>query len=190
MRRVRIHLSYANVMATVAVFIALGGTSYAVTQLPRNSVGSQQLRTGAVGTSELRTGAVRSRDIRDRSVALRDISTGARRSLRGQTGATGPQGPPGPAVATLSAAVEAGGGFARSVGTTSAVSNHQTEGIYRVDFNRDLNACYLAATISTVRGNGAGGEILTEISGASVNVRTSESNGTLKDLPFHVIVTC
>ena len=32
-RRLRIHLSYANVMATIAVFIALGGTSYAVVSL-------------------------------------------------------------------------------------------------------------------------------------------------------------
>jgi hypothetical protein len=59
-----------------------------------------------------------------------------------------------------------------------------------VDFNRDLNACYVAATISTVRGNAAGGEILTEIQGSSVNVRTSESNGTLKDLPFHLLISC
>jgi hypothetical protein len=105
MRRVRTHLSYANVMATVAVFIALGGNVVRGDAAAAQQRRLQQIRTGAVGTSELRTGAVRSRDIRDRSVALRDISTGARRSLRGQTGATGPPGPPGPAVATLAAAV-------------------------------------------------------------------------------------
>ena len=32
------HLSYANVMATIALFIALGGGAYALTTLPRNSV--------------------------------------------------------------------------------------------------------------------------------------------------------
>ena len=31
MRRIRSHLSYANVMATIAVFIAIGGTTYAAT---------------------------------------------------------------------------------------------------------------------------------------------------------------
>ena len=190
MRRLRSHLTYANVMASVAVFVALGGTSYAVTQLPKNSVGSAQIRSGAVGTSEIRKSAIRSDDIKDRSVALRDISRGARDRLRGQTGPAGPQGPAGPPVAPLSAAVDAGGAFTRSTGTTQASSTHLTEGVYRVDFNRDLNACYVAATIATVRGNTAGGEILTEIVGSSVFVRTGESNGTLKDLPFHVLVSC
>jgi len=192
MRRVRTHLSYANVMATVAVFIALGGTSYAVTQLPRNSVGSQQIRTGAVGTSELRTGAVRSRDIRDRSVALRDISTGARRSLRGKTGATGPPGPPGPAAATLAAAVTADGTFTRSQGTSGGRTTHASPGVYKIDFNRDISTCYVLATIATTRGNATGGEITSEIGAdaRSVTVRTGDSNGAAADLPFHVIVTC
>jgi hypothetical protein len=42
--KLRASLTYANVMATVAVFVAVGGTSYAVAQLPRNSVGSKQLK--------------------------------------------------------------------------------------------------------------------------------------------------
>jgi hypothetical protein len=177
-------------MATVAVFIALGGTSYAVTQLPRNSVGPKQIRMDAVGSSEIRKSAVRSTDIKDRSVALRDISRDARASLRGQPGPSGPQGPAGPSAATLSAAVSAGGPYTRSSGTVSSTADHGIEGIYRVDFNRDLSACYVAATISTVRGNTAGGEILTEIQGWSVLVRTSESNGALKDLPFHLLISC
>ena len=36
-------LSYANVMATVAVFISLGGGAYAMSRLPKNSVGTKQL---------------------------------------------------------------------------------------------------------------------------------------------------
>jgi hypothetical protein len=35
--RIRPHLSYANVMATMAMFIALGGTGFAATQLPANT---------------------------------------------------------------------------------------------------------------------------------------------------------
>ena len=37
----------------LALFIALGGTSYAAAKLPRNSVGSQQIRSGAVTQSKL-----------------------------------------------------------------------------------------------------------------------------------------
>jgi hypothetical protein len=46
-------LTYANVVATLALFIALGGVSYAAVQLPANSVGSAQIKTGAVSTLKL-----------------------------------------------------------------------------------------------------------------------------------------
>ena len=36
-------LSYANVIATLALFLALGGSSYAVLNLPKASVGPKQL---------------------------------------------------------------------------------------------------------------------------------------------------
>lgn len=44
---VRDRLSYANVMATAAVFFALGGTSYAAFSLPANSVGTKQIKARA-----------------------------------------------------------------------------------------------------------------------------------------------
>jgi len=46
-------LRYANVMSTLAVFIALGGTSYAVTKLPKNSVGSQQVKNRSLQRIDL-----------------------------------------------------------------------------------------------------------------------------------------
>jgi hypothetical protein len=52
-------LTYANVMATVAVFIALGGASYAATQIPKRSVGSRQLKPSAVKTGYLAKNAVK-----------------------------------------------------------------------------------------------------------------------------------
>lgn len=55
---IRDRLTYANVMATLAVFIALGGTGYAAINLPRNSVGSKQLRRHAVSNSKLAPQAV------------------------------------------------------------------------------------------------------------------------------------
>jgi hypothetical protein len=47
------HLTYANVVATLALFIALGGVSYATTVLPAGSVGPTQLQAGAVHLSAL-----------------------------------------------------------------------------------------------------------------------------------------
>jgi hypothetical protein len=44
-KKIRKRLTYANVMSTIAVFIAIGGTSaLAATQLAKNSVGPKQLR--------------------------------------------------------------------------------------------------------------------------------------------------
>src|SRR3954449_3246562 len=117
MQRLRARLSYANVMATIAVFVALGGTSYAVTSLPRNSVGAAQIRSRAVGASEIRPGSVRSKQVRDRSLSVRDLSPAARESLRGQRGGIGPQGPAGVAD-YVSAAVDSSGRIAFGRGVT------------------------------------------------------------------------
>ena len=45
--RIRARLTYANVMASVAVFLALGGGAFALT-LPRNSVGPRQIKKNGV----------------------------------------------------------------------------------------------------------------------------------------------
>ena len=55
---VRERLTYANVMATIAVFIALGGASYAAINLPKNSVGAKQLKKDAVTTTKIKKEAV------------------------------------------------------------------------------------------------------------------------------------
>jgi hypothetical protein len=59
--KVRGALTYANVMATAAVFIALGGSSYAALK---------------VTSKDVRDNSLRSRDIRDNSVTSRDIRNG------------------------------------------------------------------------------------------------------------------
>ena len=41
-------LSYANVVASLALFVALGGTAAAAVTLDRDSVGSREIRDGAV----------------------------------------------------------------------------------------------------------------------------------------------
>ena len=65
--------SYANVVASVALFVALGGTAAAAVTLSRDSVGPREIREGAVRSSELR----------DEGVRIADISPGARSVLLG-----------------------------------------------------------------------------------------------------------
>jgi hypothetical protein len=40
-------LSPATVIATIALLVAIGGTTYADTSLPKNSVGNAQIKNGA-----------------------------------------------------------------------------------------------------------------------------------------------
>jgi len=52
-------LSYSNVIATIALFVALGGAAVAA-GLPKNSVGPNQLKKGAVTAAKIRKQAVTS----------------------------------------------------------------------------------------------------------------------------------
>lgn len=65
---VRKRLTYSNVIASLALFVALGGVAVAATQLPRKSVGAQQLKRGAVTTAALRKQAVTSGKLAPKSV--------------------------------------------------------------------------------------------------------------------------
>ena len=58
MKLSRPRLTYANVVATLALFAALGGVSYAASTLPKGSVGSEQIQAGAVRTGKLADDAV------------------------------------------------------------------------------------------------------------------------------------
>ena len=42
-KEIRSKLTYANVCSSLALFVALGGTSYAAITLPRDSVGSNAI---------------------------------------------------------------------------------------------------------------------------------------------------
>jgi hypothetical protein len=50
--------SHATAVAYLALFVALGGTVYAATQLPKNSVGAKQLRKNSVTTTKIKGEAV------------------------------------------------------------------------------------------------------------------------------------
>lgn len=72
--------SPATVMSALALFVALGGTGYAATQ---------------IGSAQIRDNSVQSRDIRNGTILSRDINAGTLSSLRGHTGPIGPRGATG-----------------------------------------------------------------------------------------------
>jgi len=64
----RKHLTFANVTSLCALFVALGGVSYAALKLPRNSVGSKQIKAQAVKAGKSRSGAVTAAKLAPNSV--------------------------------------------------------------------------------------------------------------------------
>jgi len=68
--RLRDRLTYANVVATLALFLALGGASYAAAR-----IGSASIINNSVRTQDLRNNDIRSRDIRNRTITNADILT-------------------------------------------------------------------------------------------------------------------
>jgi hypothetical protein len=90
--------TYANVMATLAVFVALGGSSYAAVTLSQNSVKSGHIGKGQVRKSDIARDAVGSSQVRDGSLLAKDFKAGQLATgASGATGAIGPTGPTGPA---------------------------------------------------------------------------------------------
>ena len=67
--RTRSHIT-RNVVGYLALFIALGGTSYG---LASGSIDSREIKNDAVRTRDLRNNDVRSRDIRNRTIVARDV---------------------------------------------------------------------------------------------------------------------
>jgi hypothetical protein len=168
----RRHLTFANVAAALALFVALGGTGYAAISLPRNSVGpaqlqraavtsskihasavgraalrsnavgSSEIRTDAVGNSEIRRGGVRSSEIRDGSVTSTDIANGT----------IAPADLSAATVAAFQApllrvAVNADGTVA--AGEAKVAHDDTKPGVYTVTFTRDVSKCFYSATLQT-----------------------------------------
>ena len=75
----------------VALAVALGGTSYAAVQLPRNSVGAKQLKRGAVTSLKVKNRSLQAVDFK-----LGQLPAGAQ-GPQGPAGPSGPAGPAGPA---------------------------------------------------------------------------------------------
>jgi hypothetical protein len=99
----RRHLTYANVAASLALFLALGGAAYAATQLPKNSVGTNQIRKEAVTAAK--------------------IAKKTRQQLQGRRGPAGQQGPQGKTGA------KGGTGAKGAVGARGAQGNTGAPGV-------------------------------------------------------------
>jgi hypothetical protein len=95
----RSRLTYANVMSSIALFVALSGGAYAIS-VPKNSVGASQLQTGSVTASK----------VKDRSLTASDFRRGQLPILNGARAADlNPAPRPGNVIKSVSLRLKATG---------------------------------------------------------------------------------
>ena len=98
----RARFTYANVMATIAVFVALGGSSYAAVALTKNSIKSKHIGKGQIKRSDIARNAVNSGKVANNSLLAADFKAGELPAgSQGPKGDKGDKGDPGPLVTTL-----------------------------------------------------------------------------------------
>ena len=71
------HLSYANVVATLALFVAIGGGGFAVAALKKNSVKAKQIARNAVRSSEIADGSVKAAELAENAATGAAIDEGS-----------------------------------------------------------------------------------------------------------------
>lgn len=162
----RSRLTYANVTATVALFVALGGGVFAASGvLIKNS---KQVGKGAINSGDLADA---------KGVNVVDLTLAARKALTGSVGPAGPQGPkgdtgasgprgdtgasgpkgdtgaPGAPATALWAVINGDGTKARA--SSAFVSSSRTGfGDYKIIWDRDVSQCAWVATVNVLGFNG------------------------------------
>jgi hypothetical protein len=71
----RKHLTYANVVSSLCLFLLFGGAAYAGTHLAKGSVGTQQLKAEAVTKGKLAPDSVNSKKVVNGSLTGEDIAS-------------------------------------------------------------------------------------------------------------------
>lgn len=92
----RPRLTYANVVATLALVLALGGgTVYAAVKLGKNEVKSKNIANGAVKGKDLAKNAVTSKKVKDGSLEAGDLAAGVIPQIEANVTGTATGGPQG-----------------------------------------------------------------------------------------------
>jgi hypothetical protein len=146
--QVKGRLTFANVMSCAAVFMALGGTSYAAMQ-----IGTSNIKNGAVTAPKIARNAVGSAQVADHSLTAADFAGGL---PRGEAGPQGPAGAPGPQGAPGAPGAPGPQGPAGPAGAGQAVSYRGNAGsglqiIYNANGMRIEATCDVSGFVATVR---------------------------------------
>jgi hypothetical protein len=101
--KLRPHLTYANVVSSICLFVVLSGSAYATVTLSKDSVTSRHIKNGQVMRADIGRDAVNSARVKDFTLVANDFKLGQLPA--------GPQGPKGePGATSLKVRATAGNG--------------------------------------------------------------------------------
>jgi hypothetical protein len=96
LQTLRGRMTYANTISTIALFVALGGSSYAALQLPKNSVKGKHVAKNAITSKKVKDQTLKARDFKAGQLPAGPQGTAGPAGPVGPAGPAGPQGEPGP----------------------------------------------------------------------------------------------
>jgi hypothetical protein len=188
LRKLRSRMTYANVVSTIALALAVGGgTAYAATKIGTNNiryhaVTGSKVATNAVTASKVKNSALSGADLRDNSIRGADIRTG---TLEASDFAPG-QLPKGDPATSIFGVVTAAGTLANGKNVTSLSSTDA--GVYTATITQDVSKC---AAVATLVGGAAGTITATPTAGnvAQITFQT-RSGATDERRAFQFAVYC
>ncbi|MGZ3304204.1 MAG: hypothetical protein ACXVBG_25350 [Isosphaeraceae bacterium] len=208
-------LTYANVMATFAVFLALGGGAYALSGIPdRSGVyhGCADPKTGALrvvksasSCRKTKTVIRAKRRVRipgELAVSWNQQGPRGLQGIQGQQGNPGTPGAAGASATKLFAFIRDAGGATAPVvqygSGVTGVSDTTVTGIYNVTFDRSLDNCVVTAQpgggapsggTSVVDSTEFASTVMSAGSGV-VTVSFSKSGAAADDTSFFITAFC
>ncbi|HEY4413169.1 MAG TPA: hypothetical protein VGN06_09250 [Gaiellaceae bacterium] len=167
MRRLRkVRITPGTVLASIALFLALGGVSYAAATvvIPPHSITSKQIKAHSLLALDFKAGQIP-------------------RGAVGPAGAPGPAGPAGSAAASKWVLVNPNGSIAAQSGGIT-ITTHTT-GTYIIDFGSAVDSKLILASPGVANDGGARGDV---VAGPCGGTATGQTCTTGNDTS-HVIVT-
>ena len=175
--------SPAMVVACVALFVSLGGVSYAVA-----TIGSDDIINGSIRNRDFKDGTLRGNEAKPDGFgpnSIKEQSLDASK-LKQVPSAAQAEGVVRQAVVSDVGALVRGRGVASSAQTGT--------GQYQVVFDRDVRQCIYSATLGDESASGPGtGQIAVTSEASNVNgvrVLTRDSTGAQANRSFHLVVSC
>ena len=193
--------SPAMIVALVALFAALGGTSYAA--LSAGSITSREIKNGSIRNVDFKKGTLRGQEFKRDSLgggAIKEESLDASKLGNVRTASRATEAERAALADGLTRQVAVGADGARSLDRGGVVSVTKTAtGRYQVIFDADVSKCVPSATLAIAappadrRDASVTGEIAVAPLAGNVNgveVATADSAGAAADRAFQLLVSC